>query len=219
MNNKITKKEESNVNKPGLIISLIILVGVIVGLFFFIRWLINDRFASHDDDESGQVASNYSKLLKVLNDDIKATRIGEESLASEVTSFSFDNNHFYISGYNGETIYYCDVDLSSESLLDNESAYEFVINHNIEGNYAITLQRYSERATTDFVAKYGESGKYHVGQIGASSEKVFATMKKDEAILVMNGVTLSDALDDSYLPMSIAKSDSLYSIYNYIATK
>lgn len=219
MNNKITKKEESNVNKPGLIISLFILVGVIVGLFFFIRWLINDRFASNNGDESGEVASNYNKLLRILNDDIKATRIGEEKLANELTSFSYNENHFYISGYNSETIYYYDVDLSSESLTDVDAAYDFVLSHNIEGNYAITLQRYSEKPATDFIAKYGESGKYHVGQIGASSEKVFATMKKDEAILVMNGVTLSDALDDSYSPISIAKSDSLYNIYNYIATK
>lgn len=222
MKDKRIKKEESNTNVPGMIISIFLLIAVIVGLFFFIRWFVgtlNNKGDDTTEKSDGEKANN--KLLSLLNDSINKTKIGDEKLANEITSFSYLEKHFYISGYNGNTVYQYDLDLSSKTLANTKDALDFILDNEIESSYDISLDRYTPIESNEFVTKYvgeGVKGKYHIGQMG-SEQCAFATLLKDEQITVINGAALSDALSSIYSPTIINKTDSLFSVYQYIASK
>ncbi len=147
--------------------------------------------------------------------------MGEETLANEVTSFSYKEKNFYISGYNGSTVYQYKVDLSSISLSSTPDALDYLKEHDVEGSYDITLNRCTPYESNDFTTKYvseGVTGKYHIGAFG-SKQYAYATLLKGEQITVINGDTLTDTLSSTYTPTTINNSDPLYSIYKYIATK
>lgn len=216
MSKRIKKEEkQSNINVPGLIITIILVIVLCLLGFFIIG-----RFSkpSSDDITENESAIGYNRLLKVLNDNVKTTKIEGEKEATTLLSFSYNENHFYISAYNEDIIYFYDADVSKELLTSLEDAYNFVLNNDLEGDYDISLDRYTEVTSNEFVAKYGSEGKYKVGTLGTTT-KVFGLVQKESSIEVFNGVDLTTALDDSYTSMSFKDGDSLYPVYNYIVSK
>lgn len=220
MKNKVIKeKEESNVNVPGLIIAILLLIAVCVGGFFLGRWMISQA-STKPNDETVEVKATTDRLLKLLNDNITKTKVGEETLANEVTSFSYSEKHFYISGYNGSTVYQYDVDLTSKSFTNTKEALDFLKDNDVD-EYDIGLNRCTPTESDDFVNKYvteGVTGKYHIATYGTESY-AYATLLKDQQITVINGVTLSDALNSSYSPITISNTDPLFKVYSYLATR
>lgn len=219
MKNKVEKKE-SKVNVPGLIIALVLVVLLGIGIIFLTRWFFANSNKTDDTTEvdEGEVSTN--RLLKLLNDNITKTRLENEALANEVTTFSYIDQHFYIGGSNGTTVYQYDVDLSSKTFANTKEALDFLKENDVEGQYDITLNRYINSDSNEFTSRYvtdGVSGKYHIGQLGPN-KYVFATLLKDEQITVINGDLLSDTLEVTYSPTTISSGDALYSVYKYIAT-
>ena len=225
MKNKVIKeKEQSNVNVPGLIIAMILLIAILIGGFFLGRWFIANSTTKQDENTTPVVdegKETADRLLQLLNDNINKTKMGDEPLASEVTSFSYKEKHFYISGYNGGTVYLYNLDLSSQSLNTTKEALDFVKTNTIEGSYDITLNRCTPSESNEFTSKYvtsGVSGKYHIATFG-SEQYAYATLLKDEQIVVINSDTLSDALSSTYSPLTISSGDPLFNVYKFIASK
>lgn len=220
---KKKEKEDSNVSIPGLIIAMLILIAVCLGIFFLTRWFItNSRTPQEEVTEPvDENKVTTDRLLKLLNDNIDKTKVGEETPASEITSFSYQEKHFYISGYNGSIVYQYDLDLSSQSYVTCKEALDYIMVNDVEGSYEITLNRCTPIESSEFVNKYitsGVSGKYHVASFG-SEQYVYATILNDEQIIVINGDTLSDTLDASYSPLTLNSGDPLFDVYKYIANK
>ena len=220
MKNKVIKeKKDSDINVPGLIIAMILLIGVCVGGFFLGRWMISQASTKKDDD-TAEVKATTDRLLKLLNDNITKTKVGEETLANEVTSFSYNEKHFYISGYNGSTVYQYDVDLTSKSFTNTKEALDFLKDNDVD-EYDIGLNRCTPTESNDFVNKYvteGVTGKYHIATYGTDTY-AYATLLKDQQITIINGAVLSDTLNSSYSPITISNSDPLFKVYSYLATR
>ena len=220
MKNKVIKeKKDSDINVPGLIIAMILLIGVCVGGFFLGRWMISQASTKKDDD-TAEVKATTDRLLKLLNDNITKTKVGEETLANEVTSFSYSEKHFYISGYNGSTVYQYDVDLTSKSFTNTKEALDFLKDNDVD-EYDIGLNRCTPTESNDFVNKYvteGVTGKYHIATYGTDTY-AYATLLKDQQITIINGAVLSDTLNSSYSPITISNSDPLFKVYSYLATR
>lgn len=210
------KNKESTIYKPGLVIALIMLVGLIIGGYFLSQYLIS--YFSNTENNQEEIYQNdesYNKLLNILNDQIDKTRIGEESPANEVTSFSYQSNHFYISGYNSVTIYLYDINLSSQSISNDEEAFLFMMDETSFTSYSVSLDRYPSSSSDEFINKYGNDGKYHIGEMGIV-KKVFATMKYNSDILVINNENYTSVMQDTYNPTSIHSNHKLYNIYKYL---
>ena len=218
---KKKEKERSNINVLALIIGTILLIAICIGAFFLGRWFIAKSSTKQDDTvETNNGEATTNKLLELLNKNINKTKMGEEAPANEVTSFSYQEKHFYISGYNGDTVYQYDLDLSSQSLSTTKDALEYINNNDIEGKYDITLNRCVPYQSNEFVNKYitgGVTGKYHVGTFG-NEQYVFATLLKGEQITIINGDTLSDTLNVSYSPLTISSGNPLFDVYQYLAS-
>ena len=212
---KDNKKRNSIIR---IIVLIVLLIALIILVFFLIGRFVKPNNNSQDDEVSENYEESYNRLLKVLNDNINKTKVDGEQEASKLLSFSYNENHFYISGYNDEIVYYYDVDLSSKSLASSKEAYDYVIKNDIEGLFEITLDRYSPTSSTEFTSKYSMDGLYKIGQLG-SSTKVFATLYNNSSIVVMNGVELTTALDNNYGATAMIETHPLYQIYKYIATK
>lgn len=221
-NKNIVKKEKDrDFNVLGLVITLVLIVLISVGAFFLSRWLINNTKKDDSPKEDTITEEYHDRLLKMLNDNIDKTKLDGETFASEVTSFSFKEKHFYISGYNGSTVYRYDLDLSSKSYSSAEQVLEFVYTNEVEGLFDITLDRCTSVDSNEFDNRYvteGVSGKHHIAQFGAE-KYVYATLLKGEQITLIDGVTLSDTLQADYSPITINSSDNLYKLYKYIAAK
>ena len=217
----IKEKKDRSFNVAGLVITLVLIVLISVGAFFLSRWLINNTKKDDDTTQVDHSEEYHNRLLKMLNDNIDKTKLDGEVFASEVATFSYKEKHFYISGYNGSTVYRYDLDLSSRSYANAEEALEFVYTNEVEGLFDITLDRCSSVESPEFDNRYvteGVSGKRHIGQFG-SEKYVYATLSKGEQITLIDGVTLSDTLQADYSPIIINSSDNLYKLYKYIATK
>ena len=219
---KKKEKEQSNVNVPGLIIAMILLIAICVGGFFLGRWFIANSTTNQGDDvnepSEGEKAAN--RLLEVLNANINKTKAEGESLASEVTSFSYKEKHFYISGYNGSIVYQYDLDLSSQSYATSKEVLDYLMVNDVEGSFDITLNRCTPTESNEFVSKYitsGVSGKYHIATFG-SGQYAYATLLKGEQITVINGDALSATLDASYTPLTLNSGDPLFEVYKSIAS-
>lgn len=205
------QEEDKKANKVGLIIAVILIVIVSAGLIGFAFWLINQDVVTEVDD-SGKTKNS---LLKLLNDNITKTKVGDEKLADEITTFSYVDKHFYIAGSNGTTVYQYDMNLTGESLETPKEALDFIIDNDVEGKYEVSLTRWTPSESNEFKNKYvtqGAEGKYHIGQFESSSV-VFATLLKDEQITVINGDKLDSVLLDGYTPTVITKESALYSAY------
>lgn len=227
MKKKPVKKEEkkqSKINVLPLILVLALLIPVILGGIFLGKWFIENSTTNKEDDESAQTVEaveTANRLLELLNDNINKTKIGSETLANEVTAFSYVEKHFYISGYNGSTMYQYNLDLSSTTLNTTKEAVDFLKRNEIEGNYDITLNRCTPTESEEFTTKYiteGVTGKYHVASFGIK-KYAFATLLNNETITVINGDTLSDTLANEYKPLTIKSSDPLYRVYKLIVNK
>lgn len=218
----IKEKKDRDFNVAGLVITLVLIALISVGVFFLSRWFINRSNKSDDTTQvDPKIEEYHDRLLKMLNDNIDKTKLDGEVFASEITTFSYKEKHFYISGYNGSTIYRYDLDLSSKSYSNTEEALKFVYLNEVEGLFDITLDRCSSVESSEFDNRYvtdGISGKHHIAQFGAE-QYVYATLLKDEQITLIDGVTLSDTLQADYSPITIDKNNNLYSLYKYIATK
>ena len=219
--NIVKKEKDRDFNVLGLVITLVLIALISVGAFFLSRWLINSTKKDDTPKEDTITEGYHDRLLKMLNDNIDKTKLDGETFASEVTSFSFKEKHFYISGYNGSTVYRYDLDLSSKSYSSAEQVLEFVYINEVEGLFDITLDRCTNVESNEFDNRYvteGVSGKHHIAQFGAE-KYVYATLLKGEQITLIDGVTLSDTLQADYSPTTINSSDNLYKLYKYIATK
>ena len=216
-------KKERNVNVLGIVIGLILVITIGLGGYFLGRWLYDHSAKVEVTDvfETDEAAEANNRLLKLLNDNINKTKIGEEALANEITSFSYQNKHFYISGYNGATVYQYDLNLESKSYTTTKEALDFVMKNDVEGEYEITLNRCTLVGSNEFVSKYitdGVSGPYHIGQLG-EEQYAFATLLKGEQITIINGVALSVTLQTDYSPLVINNTDPLFNVYKYLVTK
>ena len=224
MENKTFKneeKEQGNVNVPGLIITIVLLIALCLGIFFFVRWIFTRSSTTDDVVEVNEEKEINDRLLKLLNDNINKTKIGEETLAYEVTSFTYSEKHFYISGYNGSTVYRYNLDLTTTSLATTKDALNYLKENEIGGSYDITLNRCTPSESNEFVAKYvgeGVESKYHIATFG-SEKYAYATILKNNVITVINGDVVSDTLSVGYTPLTISNSDPLFNVYKYIATK
>ena len=147
--------------------------------------------------------------------------MGSEADATEITTFTFNENHFYIGGYNGSTIYNFDADLSSKGFTNLKTAYDFMMDGYVQTEFTITLDRYTPTSFDAFANKYiteGVLGKVHVGQIGTYS-MVNATLMKNNSISIFFDVELSTALGDGFSPITIQSNNELYPLYQYLITK
>ena len=214
MKKNVTKPEEEKTYKPGLIIAVILLIVISVGLIVFVYWLINQDFTT----EVSEKENKKNSLLKLLNDNITKTKVGEEQPADEITTFGYTNNHFQIAGCNKTTVYQFDIDLSNESLATPKDAFDFVSDNDVDDKYEMSLTRWSLAQSDEFNSKYvtaGVEGKYCVGQFETQTI-VFATFMNDEKISVINGDSLTNVLSDSYKILEIKKDNPLYDIYKNI---
>lgn len=218
MSKKVIKKEEKD-NKGkiiGIVVGMLLLVALCLVGFFLIGWFSRTNPSKEDPN----VEEHYNRLLKVLNDDVNKTKADGETEATSLLSFSFKDDHFYISGCNDDVIYYYDANLSSQSLGDKKEAYDYVIANEIENHFEITTTRYSFSSSSEFENKYiteqKMNGKYKCGQY-ATLSKVFGTLEKESTIYVFNGVGIDETLLDGYNPTKIEKENPLFGIYNYIS--
>ena len=205
------QEEEKKAYGPSLIIAVILIVIISAGLIAFVFWLINQDFSDQQKREDKVTNS----LLRLLNDNITKTKVGDEKLADEITTFSYSDKHFYIAGASETTIYQYDMNLDGESLAGTKEALDFIINNEVIGKYEVSLTRWTPVESNDFTTKYvtdGVKGKYHIGQF-ESNTLVFATLLNDEQITIINGDILDDVLLNSYKPTIIKKDNSLYSDY------
>lgn len=220
-NNKNQKKEKKfQINFTRLIILLIVLLLIGLGAFFLTRYFINNSKTTDNTPKDNEGEVVQTRLLKLLNDNINKTKMGEETLANEITSFSYVDKHFIISGYNGQTVYKYDVDLTSKGFTSTKEALDFLKETDVEGNYEITLNRCESSSSDEFATKYvteGTTGKYHIGQF-VETKYAYATLYKNDQITVINGDELSDTLSSTYSPLVITNKNELFSIYKYIAT-
>ena len=215
------EKKESNISVLRLVITLVLIVLISIGAFFLARWMINSTKKNDTPDTTEQSEKYHNRLLEMLNDNINKTKMGDEALANEITTFSFKNNHFYIYGFNGATVYKYNLDLSAKGYTNAKDALDFVLDNEIEGKYDITLNRFAICSSEEFNNKFiteGVKGKYHIGQYG-EEKHAYATLLKDEQITIISDDLLSDTLNASYSPTIINKNDSLFGTYKYLAEK
>ena len=222
MEDKIHKKKEDRSYEPaGLIIALLIIIGLGVGGFFLYRYVIGPYIDNYlnptvsEPTETDNSEVQYNKLLKVLNDQL----LDSETKANELVSVTYQSQHFMISGYTSDQIYYCDISLGDYA--DTKAALDVIVNAEDFSLYTIEVTRYTRLASDELDNKYftsDASGKRAIGNLG-SVDKAFMTCKTGEEIKVINNVDLSEATNDSYSPLLIGKTNSLYKFYSYIASK
>lgn len=217
----IKEKKDRSFNVAGLVITLVLIVLISAAAFFLSRWLNNNTKKDDDTTQVDHSEEYHNRLLKMLNDNIDKTKVDDETFASEVTTFSYKEKHFYISGFNGVTVYRYDLDLTSKGYSNIEEALEFVYTNEVEGLFDITLDRCPKVDSNDFENRYvteGVTGKHHIGQFG-SEQYVYATLFKGEQITLIDGAPLSETLQADYEPITINSNNKLYNLYKYIATK
>ena len=212
MDEQIVKKEKSHKTRTIILMSLV--AALCFALFIFIMFLIGKNKREQQDKldpESGDHLNKefcYNQLLKTLNDGLKETRVDDnESLAD------------YISGYNDSKIYSYDVNLTSVSeVKDLKTAFEYVVDNGIDNQFTYNFVRYNPVSSSEFTAKYGENGKYKIGNI-LETNKVFATMNSEDGIKVINNIDLSTTLNNEYSPLTFKKGDYLFEMYSFIISK
>lgn len=215
MDDKVAKKKESTVNKGGLVVAILILIGLIVGGYFLVRYII-DFFTNQETETSDKEEESYNKLLTILNNEVSKSASPGEKKASKLLTFDYSNSdHFYISGVNNVTIFSYDIDLSSiSSINDIDTAYNYVINNDLSG-YVTTVTRYTLEDFSELNNKY-PSSNVKTGTL-VSATKVFGTLLINNNINIINGDELSVVLDNSYSPKTINSSSSLYNLYKYVS--
>ena len=215
MDNKITKKEEGTVNKGGLVIAIIILIGLCIGGYFLTRYII-DFFADKDSEVTNNEKQSHDNLLDILNNEASKSAISGEQKAYKLLTFDYKNDdHFYISGINDNTIFNYDIDLSTTESVNNiDSAYRFITNNSLS-SYATSITRYTIIDSNELVNKY-PSSNVKAGNL-VTNTKVFGTIYKNNNINIINGDNLSSVLDNSYSPKTLDSSSSLFKLYKYIA--
>ena len=219
MERKIKNRKDRHFSPVGLIFAIILFIGFGMGSFFLYRYVIgpswfytNDSTTSQQDIES---ENQYNKLLAILNSGLETS----EAKADTLISFSFESDHFIISAKCTNKIYAYDVNIGERT--DTKQALDFVLSHDLNGEYTVDINRYNVSSSTDFDNKYitsGVTGKYCIGEQGTTNI-VFATIRNGGEITVINGVELSTALLDSYSPTKIVSSNPLFNLYNYIIGK
>ncbi len=218
MERKIKRKKERHFSPLGLIFAAVLVFGFGIGSYFLYTYVIGPAIFNNEvpttkpDTESEK---QYNKLLTILNSGLEP----EETKADSLLSFSYKDDHFYISGRTTEKVYLYDVDIGGQ--VDTKKALDFVLANDLTTDYTITLTRFNVTTSSEFDAKYvteGVTGKYSFGEQGSIS-LVFATLKSGEDIVIMNNVSLSTTLVDSYSPVKIVANNPLFKIYNYIVGK
>ena len=216
--NKIAKKER-HFSVVGLIFAFILIIGIGMGSFFLYRYVIAPAFNNFNNPTEPEVIDDsevkYNKLLNILNSDLET----EEEKANTLLSFSYQSDHFYISAKASSKIYSYDIDIGAQENINK--ALDFVITSESLSLFDREMSRYNQTSSTDFNNKYltsGVTGKHSIGNQGAVN-RVFATLKSDNQITVINNVDLSTSLDDSYELLKINSGEPLFKIYNYIVAK
>lgn len=220
------KDKKENWKTTRTVIIAISITALCLAIFIFIMYLIgkNDREEKENNTPETQDTINenfcYKQLLNVLNNAIKTTSVDEdEQKANTIISFSYENDSFYLSGYNDTTIYSYYIDLSKEKEVDDLiDAFEFVVDNDVSENYQYNLVRYAPTEAESLINKYGEDGKYKIGTV-LTKKMVFATLKSGEDIKVINNVELSTSLESDYTPLVIHPKDYLFGMYKYITEK
>lgn len=223
MSNQKDQKKDRSINTSLLIVFIILILLIGLGGFFLGRWLYDHSTKTEVTDvfEIDEGAEANNRLLKLLNDNINKTKVGEEKPASEITTFSFKEKHFYITGCSDVTIYQYDLNLTTKSYTSTKEALDFIMKNDVEGEYEITLNRYTPSESNEFVTRYvteNVTGPYRIGVLG-EDKYAFATLLNGEQITVIDGDTLSDTLQANYSPKVINKTDPLFNIYKYLVTK
>lgn len=216
--NKIEKKER-HFSVVGLIFAFILIIGIGVGSFFLYRYVIGPAFDNFNNPTEPATSNDsevkYNKLLTILNDGLEPS----EEKASSLLSFSYQSEHFFISGKTTSKVYSFDIDIGVQE--NTNKALDFVITSESLSLFDREMSRYNQTSSTDFNNRYltsGVTGKHSVGNQGAVN-RVFATLRSGNQITVINNVDLSTALDESYTSIKINAGEPLFKIYNYIVTK
>lgn len=222
MEDKVKKKKEDREYEPaGLIVALLIVIGLAVGGFFLYKFVIGpyiDNYLNPSPSEPAEINNSeveYNKLLKVLNDQL----LDSETKATGLVSFTYESQHFMISGLTSDKVYNCDISLGDYA--DTKAALDVIVNAEDFSTYTIEVTRYNKTSNDEFTNKYftGEvAGKHAVGNLG-SVTKAFMTSKLNDEIKVINNVDLATAVSDGYTPLLIGKTNSLYKLYSYIVSK
>ena len=125
MERRIRNKKERHFSPVGLIIAIIFVFGLGMGSFFLYSYVIGPALFNNEvpstNKQDTESEEQYNKLLSILNDGLEP----EETKATALLSFSFDSNHFYISGKTETQIYLYDVDIGAKD--DTKQALDFVL--------------------------------------------------------------------------------------------
>ena len=226
MNNN-ERYENNNDNKrrrfstTTIVVGILLLIAIVVAILIYLRNVFKGEPRKDDpgDTISEITKTRYNKLLKYINDEIKLTSMGDA--AYSLVSFSFNEHHFYISGFNTKSIYTYDVDLNDVSLSDEEAALTFITSNELGSTYPVELTKYEVVDNVELTNKYETKtcqGKFKVGKIGPST-KAFMTKLEGNEISFISDEDLDAVTSSSYEVKTISSSHPLFEIYKYIAIK
>ena len=222
----IEEKDKKKNQRIVIIIAFAILfVGVIIGLIFLLLWLnkVGRELPPNEETPPTDViedkSSEYNRLLQLVNDEASELSY---SPATEVISFTSNNEYFYITACNDTKVYNYSIDRTSIT----SDPLEYFLTHDVTSSMMEVLDSYNKGdIPSEFTSKYltGEDVKHHtVSYTSGTKTYITSTIynSTSKKVSVIYKVDINTVLDNSYAPIEINNSDQVqYSLYRYIATR
>ncbi|MBO4667578.1 MAG: hypothetical protein J5666_05595 [Bacilli bacterium] len=224
---RIEEQDKKKNQRIVIIIAFAILfVAIIIGLIFLLLWLDKkgkEIPPSGEDNTPTDViedkSTEYNRLLQLVNSE--ATELSYTP-ATEVISFTSDNEYFYITACNDTKIYNYSIDRTSIS----SDPLEYFLKHDVTSSMTEVLDSYNKGdISSEFTSKYLTSdniSNHSVSYTGGSKTYITSTIYNsvNKKVSVIYKVDIDTVLDNSYLPIEIDNTNqTLYSLYRYIATR
>ena len=221
-------EEQDKKKKQRLIIIIvfaILFVAIIIGAIFLILWLDKkgkELPPSGDDTPTDVIedkSTEYNRLLQLVNSEASELSY---SPATEVISFTSNNEYFYITACNDTKVYNYSIDRTSIT----SDPLEYFLVHDVTSSMMEVLDSYNKGdIPSEYTSKYltGDNISHHsVSYTSGSKTYITSTIynSTSKKVSVIYKTDIDTVLDNSYLPIEIDNTNqSLYSLYRYIATR
>lgn len=200
-------------------------VAIIIGVVFLILWLDKkgkELPPSGDNTPTDVIedkSTEYNRLLQLVNSE--ATELSYAP-ATEVISFTFNNEYFYITACNAAKIYNYSIDRTS---ISTDPLGYFLV-HDVTSTMMEVLDSYNKGdIPSGYTSKYltSDDMKNHTVSYTSGGKTYITSTIYDsinKKVSVIYKVDIDTLLDNSYIPTQIGNShQTLYSLYRYIATR
>ena len=227
---RIEEEDKKKRQRILIIITFAILfIAIIIGLIFLILWLNKKGKelppSGEPDTPTEPVdviedkSNEYNRLLELVNNEADEYSY---SHATEVISFTSNDEYFYITASNDSKVYNYSIDITS--LTDNP--LEYFLENDPTSSMMEVLDTYNKGdIPNEFTSKYltGDNISNHSVSFTSGTKTYItstiynSTSKKVSVIYKVNADAL---INDSASPTEIDNTNqTLYSLYRYIATR